>query len=106
MMNAKNLTQKAVDRPRRDQPRAGTWLLLTTGGGPTEDKPTVVFAPPTDPDVVSDELTLRVPDCRGAYETLLARGAGFLSPPIMYEREIRAFLRDPDGHLIEISEIR
>lgn len=84
----------------------GTWLLLTTGGEPTEDKPTVVFAPPADPDVVSHELTLRVPDCQGAYEILRARGATFLTPPVSYEGEIRAFFRDPDGHLIEISEVR
>ena len=25
---------------------AGTWLLLVSGGGPTADKPAVVFAPP------------------------------------------------------------
>jgi catechol 2,3-dioxygenase-like lactoylglutathione lyase family enzyme len=84
----------------------GTWLLLVTGGGPTEDKPTVVFAPPANPDVVSHEITLRVPDCRGAYETLQARGAEFLTPPVTYEWEIRAFFRDPDGHLLEISETR
>ena len=24
----------------------GAWLLLVTGGGPTDDKPTVTFAPP------------------------------------------------------------
>src|SRR6266699_1193151 len=31
----------------------GTWLLLVTGGGPTKDKPTVTFAPPTDADTGS-----------------------------------------------------
>jgi lactoylglutathione lyase len=50
----------------------GSWLLLVTGGGPTRDKPTVTFAPPKDSDSVSHELTLRVPDCRAAYETVLA----------------------------------
>jgi catechol 2,3-dioxygenase-like lactoylglutathione lyase family enzyme len=84
----------------------GTWLLLVTGGEPTRDKPTVAFAPPADPDRVDHELTLRVPDCRGAYETLRARGAEFLTPPVEYEHEIRAFFRDPDGHLLEISEVR
>ena len=53
----------------------GTWLLLVTGGGPTKDKPTVTFAPPTQPDIVSHELTIRVPDCQAAYEILKARGA-------------------------------
>jgi catechol 2,3-dioxygenase-like lactoylglutathione lyase family enzyme len=84
----------------------GTWLLLVSGGGPTPDKPDITFAPPADPHVVSHELTLRVPDCHGAYAELTGRGATFLTPPVEYEHEIRAFLRDPDGHLIEISEVR
>ncbi len=82
----------------------GSWLLLVTGGGPTKDKPTVTFEPPSDPDRVSGELTFRVPNCRDAYETLRARGAQFLTPPVEYEWEVRAFFRDPDGHLLEISE--
>jgi catechol 2,3-dioxygenase-like lactoylglutathione lyase family enzyme len=84
----------------------GTWLLLVTGGGPTPDKPTVDFVPPQNPDRVDHELTLRVPDCHAAYETLRERGAEFLTPPVEYEHEIRAFFRDPDGHLLEISEVR
>lgn len=83
---------------------AGMWLLLVTGGGPTPDKPTVTFAPPLTSDVVSHELTIRVPDCRAAYRILKARGAVFLTPPVEYDWEIRCFFRDPDGHLLEISE--
>ncbi|PWN06702.1 VOC family protein [Rhodohalobacter mucosus] len=83
----------------------GTWLLLVTGGGPTEDKPSVTFAPPGDPDRVSHQLTMRVPDCRKAYEILRGRGAEFLTPPNDRNGEIRCFFRDPDGHLLEISEI-
>ncbi|WP_412060600.1 VOC family protein [Rubrivirga sp. IMCC45206] len=83
----------------------GTWLLVVTGGGPTPGKPTVTFAPPADPDRVSHQLTMRVPDCQGAYEILQARGATFLAPPVDRGGEIRAFFRDPDGHLLEISEI-
>lgn len=84
----------------------GSWLLLVTGGGPTPDKPTVTFVPPADPDVATHELTLRVPDCRSAYETLRARGAEFLTPPVQSGWETRAFFRDPDGHLLEISSIK
>jgi catechol 2,3-dioxygenase-like lactoylglutathione lyase family enzyme len=84
----------------------GTWLLLVTGGGPTEDKPDVVFAPPLDPTLVSCELTMRVPDCEHAYRVLTARGATFLTPPHAGPHEIRCFFRDPDGHLLEISQIR
>ena len=84
----------------------GAWLLLVTGGGPTPDKPTVTFAPPPDPDVVSHQLTMRVPDCRKAYEILRTRGAEFLTPPHDRGGEVRCFFRDPDGHLLEISETR
>jgi catechol 2,3-dioxygenase-like lactoylglutathione lyase family enzyme len=84
----------------------GTWLLLVTGGGPTQDKPEVSFAAPADPGLVSHEMTIRVPDCRAAYETLRARGASFLTPPVEYAWEVRCFFRDPDGHLLEISESR
>ncbi len=83
---------------------AGSWILLVTGGDPTADKPTVSFAAPTDPDQVSHAMTLRVSDCRSVYETLLARGASFLTPPHDSGAEVRAFMRDPDGHLVEISE--
>ena len=83
----------------------GMWLLLVTGGGPTPGKPTVSFRPPGDPDVVDHQLTLRVPDCHAAYDVLRERGAEFLAPPVDRGGEIRAFFRDPDGHLIEISEV-
>jgi len=49
-------------------------FLLTVGGGPTTDKPTVTFAPPIDPNTVSSELNIRVPDCYAAYEVLRSRG--------------------------------
>jgi catechol 2,3-dioxygenase-like lactoylglutathione lyase family enzyme len=83
----------------------GNWLLVVTGGGPTEDKPTVTFAPPSDPDTVGTEMIFRVPDCRAAYDVLKERGAEFLTPPFDWGREIRAFFRDPDGYLFEISEL-
>jgi catechol 2,3-dioxygenase-like lactoylglutathione lyase family enzyme len=81
----------------------GAWLLLVTGGGPTVDKPDTTFAPP-DRGVVSHAMTIRVPDCQAAYETLRQRGARFLTPPKDWGAEIRCFLRDPDGHLFEISQ--
>jgi catechol 2,3-dioxygenase-like lactoylglutathione lyase family enzyme len=83
---------------------AGTWLLLVSEGGPTPDKPTVVFRPPPDADQVSHAMTLRVADCRAAYEALRERGAIFLTPPYDWGGEIRCFLRDPDGHLVELSQ--
>ena len=57
----------------------GSWLLLVTGGEPTADKPTVRMGAPSDPDEVSAELIVAVPDCRAAYGELVERGASFLS---------------------------
>ena len=65
----------------------------------------MTFAPPSDPDTVSHEFTIRVPDCKAAYEILKARGAEFLTPPVKWDYEIRCFFRDPDGHLLEISKV-
>jgi catechol 2,3-dioxygenase-like lactoylglutathione lyase family enzyme len=83
----------------------GNWLLLVTGGGPTKDKPTVTFAAPEHPDMVGHAFTIRVPDCWAAFETLKDRGAEFLTEPVRWDHETRAFFRDPDGHLFEISAI-
>lgn len=83
----------------------GNWLLLVTGGGPSPEKPTVALAAPGDPDQVSAQLIFRVEDCQGTYDLLSARGAQFLSPPLDRGGEIRAFFRDPDGHLFEISQL-
>lgn len=83
----------------------GSWLLIVTAGEPTEDKPGVVFKAPADRHEVEHSFTIRVGDCHAAYETLVARGADFLTPPYDWGAEIRCFFRDPDGHLFEISEI-
>ena len=83
----------------------GAWLLVVTGGDPTKDKPGVVFDAPDDQGRVSHSMTIRVPNCRQAYEILEARGAEFLTPPTNWGQEIRAFFRDPDGHLFEISQV-
>jgi catechol 2,3-dioxygenase-like lactoylglutathione lyase family enzyme len=80
------------------------WLLLVTGGGPTEDKPGLSMAAPGSPAVVDHSFTIRVPDCQAAYDVLRERGAEFLAPPREQGGEIRCFFRDPDGHLFEISQ--
>jgi catechol 2,3-dioxygenase-like lactoylglutathione lyase family enzyme len=83
----------------------GNWLLLVTGGGPDEGKPGVTLDVPADPDLVSSQMVFRVDDCEGLYRLLDSRGAEFLAPPHVREGETRAFFRDPDGHLFEISEL-
>jgi lactoylglutathione lyase len=85
---------------------ANTWLIMNVGGGPTDDKPTVTLAPPDDPNHASAFLNIRVADIKKAYKEWSARGAKFLTEPKDHEREIRAYIRDPDGHLIEVGQIK
>ena len=79
-------------------------IILNTGGGPTNDKPGVTMAPPKDLDTVSIAMNIRVPDARAIYDTWRSRGAQFLTPPQNRGGEIRCYLRDPDGYLIEVGQ--
>jgi lactoylglutathione lyase len=84
---------------------ANSWLILNVGGGPTDDKPTVTLTTPPDPDRTSAFLNVRVADIHAAYAEWSAKGAEFLTEPKDHGREIRAYIRDPDGHLIEVGQI-
>ena len=83
---------------------ANSWIIINVGGGPTEDKPTVVLETPQDPDLVSSFLNIRVSDIQAVYADWTARGARFLTPPQVRSAEIRCYLRDPDGQLIEVGQ--
>ena len=83
---------------------ANGWVTINVGGGPTEDKPTVTLEPPADLDRTSAFLNIRVADIETTYAEWSARGAEFLTPPQDRGAEIRCFLRDPDGHLIEVGQ--
>ena len=84
---------------------ANTWLTLVTGGGPTDDKPGVSLGAPTEPGFTSGFLNLRVADIAQTYKEWSAKGADFLTEPIDHGSEIRAYIRDPDGHLIEVGQV-
>jgi hypothetical protein len=83
---------------------ANGWVIINVGGGPTADKPTVVLETPTDPNRTSSFLNIRVADIHALYEEWSARGAEFLTPPMDRGAETRCYLRDPDGHLIEVGQ--
>jgi lactoylglutathione lyase len=85
---------------------ANTWLLINEGGGPTDDKPTVTAAPPADPDRLSIALNFRVADIHECYKLWKSRGAHFLTEPKVHKSdgEIRCYIRDPDGYLIEVGQ--
>jgi catechol 2,3-dioxygenase-like lactoylglutathione lyase family enzyme len=83
---------------------ANSWIIINVGGPPTDDKPTVTLQAPRDPDHVSSFLNIRVADIHRVYEQWSARGAQFLTPPTDRGRELRCYIRDPDGHLIEVGQ--
>jgi catechol 2,3-dioxygenase-like lactoylglutathione lyase family enzyme len=83
---------------------ANSFIVINAGGGPTDDKPAVTLETPRDPDRVSSFLNIRVDDILAKYEEWTARGAEFLTPPKQHAYEICCYIRDPDGHLIELGQ--
>ncbi len=80
------------------------WLTINGGGGPTDDKPEVVAAPIKDLDVLSVFLNLRVRDIHRMHALWSARGAQFITEPKVHATEMRCYMRDPDGYLIEVGQ--
>ena len=64
----------------------------------------VVLESPADPTRAGAFLNLRVADIHAVYQEWRSRGAEFFTPPKVHSREIRCYLRDPDGHLIEVGQ--
>lgn len=83
---------------------SNSWLIINTGGGPTDDKPDVIAAPPQSSHVLTSALNIRVADANAVYQEWKARGGEFLTEPKDHGREIRCYMRDPDGHLIEVGQ--
>src|SRR5580698_9612353 len=82
---------------------ANTWLLVNVGGGPTPDKPTVTLSVP-DPDKINGFMNIRVADIQACYKLWKSRGAEFITEPIPKYGEIRCYIRDPDGYIIEVGQ--
>jgi predicted enzyme related to lactoylglutathione lyase len=83
---------------------ANSWVTLNVGGGPTDDKPTVTLSPPENQNQASSFMNIRVADIRDCYERWKSRGAQFLTEPKDHAAEIRCYMRDPDGYLIEVGQ--
>ena len=76
---------------------SNSWLIINTGGGPTDDKPDVIAAPPQSSYVLTSALNIRVADVKAVYREWKDRGADFLTEPKDHRREIRCYIRDPHG---------
>ena len=83
---------------------ANVWITINGGGGPTDDKPEVIASPPRDQDLLSFFLNLRVVDIRRCYDLWSSRGAKFITEPKVHATELRCYIRDPDGYLIEVGQ--
>ncbi|NVB78812.1 MAG: VOC family protein [Kofleriaceae bacterium] len=83
---------------------SNSWIIINTGGGPTDDKRDVIAAPPQSAHVLTSSLNIRVADVWATYREWRARGAEFLTEPIDRGVEIRCYIKDPDGHLIEVGQ--
>ncbi|MFI2297767.1 VOC family protein [Actinacidiphila glaucinigra] len=83
---------------------ANSWLIMNPGGGPTPDKPDVTLEVPQVTDRVSGFLNVRVADIAAFHAHAVAKGARFLTEPLNRGSELRCYLRDPDGYLIEVGQ--
>jgi len=84
---------------------ANSWIIINVGGGPTDDKPGVTLEPPRDRSSANAFLNIRVADIQAVYRDWSTKGADFLTPPTDRGVELRCYLRDPDGHLIELGQL-
>jgi catechol 2,3-dioxygenase-like lactoylglutathione lyase family enzyme len=82
---------------------ANIWMIINVGGGPTPDKPTVTLSVPN-PNHINSFMNFRVADIHACYELWQSRGAEFLTEPIPKYGEIRCYIRDPDGYIIEVGQ--
>jgi catechol 2,3-dioxygenase-like lactoylglutathione lyase family enzyme len=83
---------------------SNSWLIMNPGGGPTPDKPDISVVNYEPGNSVSSFMDLRVADIRACYERWSSRGAEFVTPPIDRGPEIRCYMRDPDGYMIEVGQ--
>jgi hypothetical protein len=83
------MEQKHYEMPARDGFNVTHFITVAD----TPDKPTVTLTVPTDPDTI-----------RACYTLWKSRGAEFLTEPIAKYGEIRCYIRDPDGYIIEVGQ--
>jgi len=80
-------------------------LHLAVTGDPPPDRSIRLVPPSGGEQHANGEVVIQVSDCHAVVTVLLERGVTFLGPAAEPLRggEVRAFARDPDGHLLEIT---
>jgi catechol 2,3-dioxygenase-like lactoylglutathione lyase family enzyme len=82
---------------------SNSWVIMNPGGGPTPDKPDISVSTTSR----EHRLHLHEPARRrhpGLLRAVELKGAEFVTPPIDRGAEIRCYMRDPDGYLIEVGQ--
>ncbi|MGH2824182.1 MAG: VOC family protein [Thermoleophilaceae bacterium] len=83
---------------------ANSWVIMNPGGPPTPDKPETTLVDYEASNQVSSFMNIRVADIDACYRDWMANGAEFLTEPLDRGAEIRCYMRDPDGYLIEVGQ--
>jgi len=85
---------------------ANSWIILNVGGCPTDDKPAVILRTPQNQKEANNFMNIRVADIQSRYDEWRSKGAEFLTEPKDHPFEIRCYIRDPDGYLIEVGQTK
>ena len=86
---------------------ANSWIVINIGGGePTPDKPYTMVKVKEDQDILSEFLNIRVANIQEFYTSRKQLGAEFITEPKDFSGEIRCYMKDPDGYLIEIGQAK
>lgn len=80
-----------------DQDRSRAFYQSVFGANVVRDRDPVILA------LANTRIVLNIGG-DPAYREWSARGATFLTEPKDHGYEIRAYIRDPDGHLIEVGQ--
>jgi hypothetical protein len=83
---------------------SNSWIIMNPGGPPTPDKPGISVVDYQPGNTTSIFLNLRIADIQACYQDWKAKGAEFVTPPIDPGAEIRCYMRDLDGYLIEVGQ--
>ena len=83
-----------------------SWIILNVGGCPTDDKPAVILRTPQNQKEANNFMNIRVADIQSRYDEWRSKGAEFLTEPKDHRFEIRCYIRDPDGYLIEDGQTK
>lgn len=104
MLDGKILMEPTADGSPCVMKVANSWIIINYGGGnPTDDKPNTKVGVKENQDLLSNFLNVRVADVQAFYNDRKDKG-NFITEPKVHTSEIRCYMQDPDGYLIEVGQ--